>query len=67
VNIGQQEIESCDHIVGLVLSSHPEYGGMDGLSRKSEKAVLDEAFRYCPSCGSDLGTSGILTSANINC
>jgi hypothetical protein len=64
--VTEQREQTCDHIVGVVLSSHPEYGGIDGLSRMSEQAVLDEAFRYCPSCGSALGASGIVNSVNID-
>lgn len=59
---GQIEHKVCDHIVGVVLSSCPEYGGVDRLSRESERADLDESFGYCPCCGSALGANGTVTN-----
>ena len=44
----------CDHIVGLVLSSYPQDGGMDGLGLMSEGVKADEPFNYCPLCGKAL-------------
>jgi hypothetical protein len=47
----------CDHIVGFILSDFPQFGGTDGLVRKSEGALVSEAFNFCPLCGCELTPS----------
>lgn len=50
---GQQK--SCDHIVGLYVAPHPEYGETDRLVNAIEElGILGERFSYCPLCGTTL-------------
>lgn len=47
----------CDHIVGFHADDFPQFGGIDGLVRSSEKIRVDDPFTFCPLCGCELTRS----------
>lgn len=56
----------CDHIVGLFRSPYTQHGDCDHLARASEGLEeVDEPFTYCPSCGLNMETNGVVIRENI--
>jgi hypothetical protein len=55
----------CDHIVGLFLSPYIHEGGSDRLVHQSEGMDVDETFRFCPSCGREIGSMAAKSSLAV--